>query len=46
MTYIANRNVETKQFHIASKHLDKYVDFESCQTVLKKSPLGHSSPDT
>lgn len=39
MTSIENKNVKTKQFRIAGKHLDKYEDFQSCQTLLKMSTL-------
>lgn len=37
MTPIEDKNVETKQFYIAGKHLHKYEDFQSCQLVLKTS---------
>lgn len=39
MTSIENKNVKTKQSHVAGKHLDKYDDFQSCQTVFKMSTL-------
>lgn len=39
MTSTENKNVKTKQFYIAGKHLDKYEGFQSCQTVLKMSTL-------
>lgn len=39
ITSIENKNVKAKQFHIAGKQLDKYEDFQSCQTVLKMSTL-------